>query len=660
MTSTTGGFINTTRSGSGAAFTSSGLLMFYGTDGIRYDYDPASGSSKGVLIENESTNEVLHNRTPGAVQATGNQLDPTYRVGSFVFDPSGSTVWIRDYGGPTVYTYNLSTPFDLSTLTTGATASVGSTGSKIFDYVQSASKAYTSQITTLRQYLFSGTGTAVIQSTASVGSDFAGGGNIYANAWNADGTKLYLYDGGNDDLHQYSLSSAYDISTLSHDKSFNLNSIFTFPAFASMDYESGSGKFYFFDDNGNHVWQCTTTSTGDISGLSIEGTYSMTVLGNSSNNICDSGSRLYNIEGTAGNEKLVEYSLGIPYDIRQFWYVSGASYVSYAQADTTGIDGISNRGFTVKADNSSVRYRQKFTVADDSSTHTARVLFLKDTETGRFPEVSLSLTGGSTSFTEDAQINTSTGDSVERNGTYGTAQVLDFGDWWAFDISIDNNGTGNTSLVFDIKPVYTTTFGSHTLPTGTFSTTFDFSQVENNRSHPSSLIETADSAVTRYRDQIELTKLADFYTGSDYTIILEAQPLYSDTVANTVVLSLDDGTANNRIELGYSSSSYPIATIVSSGATIASLEGSAAATGTANRFALSVSNNLYALSVDGSTANYDTSGSIPASSTHIRFGQDYSGSHKFEGHLREFIFESANTATGDLPTSSTGYVTETI
>ena len=81
-------------------------------------------------------------------------------------------------------------------------------------------------------------------------SDFSG--DPSGARWNNDGTKLFIIDKTNDQLHQYTLSTAYDLSTLSYNGYASVGEATT--AFG-FDFNSDGTKVFVVDRSNDRIYQ---------------------------------------------------------------------------------------------------------------------------------------------------------------------------------------------------------------------------------------------------------------------------------------------------------------------------------------------------------------------------------------------------------------------
>jgi hypothetical protein len=134
------------------------------------------------------------------------------------------------------------------------------------------------------------------------------------------------------------------------------------------------------------------------------------------------------------------------------WTMSGGT----ALLNAVGFDGLPNTATTI-TDNSAVAYgvlQQAKTIPNDSNPVAAAFWIAKDAVTNRFPQLLLSVTGGTTTGQRRACFNTSTGTFTTVNttgpGLSGTTTVTDEGLWWKVVITFNNNSTGNVTATAGI------------------------------------------------------------------------------------------------------------------------------------------------------------------------------------------------------------------
>jgi 6-phosphogluconolactonase (cycloisomerase 2 family) len=159
------------------------------------------------------------------------------------------------------------------------------------------------------------------------------------NAWgmdfSTDGTKLYVLGYDTDLIREFTLSTAWDISSASQTHTYSVAGIASFPNSVSI---SGDGtKIYFSNDDDDKVYQYTLSPAYDVSSASLSTSFSFAAKETSPRGLTFStdGTKMY-VSGF-GSNAVHEYSLS------SAWDVSSASFVqsfSFATQDTSsqGID----------------------------------------------------------------------------------------------------------------------------------------------------------------------------------------------------------------------------------------------------------------------------------------------------------------------------------
>ena len=180
------------------------------------------------------------------------------------FKPDGTKMYITGQWSGGVLQYSLSTAFDISTVSydsVSITVSSQDSQNQGIAFSTDGTKMYMTGVTNKRIYQYS-LSTAFDLSTASydsvsltVNSQDSGPHDV---AFNTDGTKMYMFGITNDKLFQYSLSTAFDLSTASYD---SVSSV----AFSSQDsgpiamtFSADGTKIYIFGNTYDRIYQYST------------------------------------------------------------------------------------------------------------------------------------------------------------------------------------------------------------------------------------------------------------------------------------------------------------------------------------------------------------------------------------------------------------------
>ena len=191
------------------------------------------------------------------------------------FKDDGTKMYIIGSGSDKIHQYSLSTSFDVSTVsydTVSLTVSTEDTdmqdlffkpdGTKIFAIGRTNNKVY--------QYSLS---TAWDLSTASYDSVsfsvLSQAVNSNGVTFKSDGTKMYNTSGNTDTVYQYTLSTAWDLSTASYDSvSFSVLSQDTSPN--GVTFKSDGTKMFIIGSSNDKVYQYSLSTVWDLSTASYD------------------------------------------------------------------------------------------------------------------------------------------------------------------------------------------------------------------------------------------------------------------------------------------------------------------------------------------------------------------------------------------------------
>jgi DNA-binding beta-propeller fold protein YncE len=222
---------------------------------------------------------------------TTNYYDVSSQVGNgqgiFLKD-DGTEMYVCDSGSDAIYQYSLSTAYEISSAS----------------YLQSFSVS--SQETSPRDLFFK-----------------------------SDGTKMYVTGTVGDDVNQYSLSTAWDISTASFEKLKSVSTWETAPT--GIAFKSDGTKMYIVGSNGDDVNEFDLTTAWDVGAISFVQNFSFasqTTIPNSIRFKPD-GTKMYTINTSTVPNQILEY------DLSTAWDVSSSSYLqNFSVVDIPSTSGI--------------------------------------------------------------------------------------------------------------------------------------------------------------------------------------------------------------------------------------------------------------------------------------------------------------------------------
>lgn len=263
--------------------------------------------------------------------------------------PDGTKVYICGFTGDEINEYNLSTAYDISTAAFNQLFSISSqeTSSRQVFFKSDGTSMYVVGVTndTVFQYTLS---TAWDISTASYASkSFSVASQDTAPvglSFKSDGTKMYISGSASgDNVYQYSLSTAWDVSTASYDSvSFTATGV---SSLRGVWFSSDGTHLYLVDGTTIDVSKATLSTAWDIStasmtsetlGVSSQDPTIYNVYGNSD------GTKLY-LMGS-GNDTIFQYStvsytqaLDLSTGTTFSFTPSGSTTVSFTNPPATGI-----------------------------------------------------------------------------------------------------------------------------------------------------------------------------------------------------------------------------------------------------------------------------------------------------------------------------------
>jgi len=194
---------------------------------------------------------------------------------AIAFKPDGTKMYMVGYDSDSVHQYSLSTAYDLSTASyDNISFSVVSQDSipQGISFKPDGTKMYMVGFDSDSVYQYS-LSTAYDISTASyddISFDFSPQDSLPEEiAFNTDGTKMYMVGIGSDSVHQYTLSTAYDISTASYDNiSFSVSEQEIAPE--GIAFNTDGTKMYMIGSSDDSVYQYTLSTAYDISTASYD------------------------------------------------------------------------------------------------------------------------------------------------------------------------------------------------------------------------------------------------------------------------------------------------------------------------------------------------------------------------------------------------------
>lgn len=259
----------------------------YDSKSIDLSANSSSPQAAGVVVRSNGTSVYVADRGDNVIHqydlSTAGDVSTASHVGSFdvsgqttnffgiYLGNDGQTVLLNDNGSDRLLEYSLSTAYDITSasftnafdISTDISTPLGLTAKR------DGTEVYISDFSdnVVHQYSLS---TAWDTSTASLTNTFDTSSEISNNALNAvwirsDGAKMVINDSGSssDVFHQYTLSTAWDISTASYDSvSQDLQSEGSSTTRAADFFENGSNSKMLKASDGSLVFQYSAFNSG--------------------------------------------------------------------------------------------------------------------------------------------------------------------------------------------------------------------------------------------------------------------------------------------------------------------------------------------------------------------------------------------------------------
>ena len=259
---------------------------------------------------------------------TAQERDPT----ALKFNPDGTKMYVCGIRNYTVYQYSLSSVFDVSTASYDSVSfSVAAqlSNPRGFTFKSDGSKMYVVGVSNDTIYQYSTAAAAPSEwidpdlanaSYDSVSFSVAGQDTSPISlSFSDDGTEMYVLGEANDYIVQYSLSTAWDITSAASPQTFSVSSQETVPT--GLFFKPDGTKMYVIGVIGDNVNEYDLSTAWDISTASYLQNFSISAQETAPQALWfkGDGAKMY-VTGAAGDDVN-------EYDLSTAWDVSSASYV---------------------------------------------------------------------------------------------------------------------------------------------------------------------------------------------------------------------------------------------------------------------------------------------------------------------------------------------
>ena len=234
-----------------------------------------------------------------------------------IFNDDGTKMYVPDSSNGYVYSYTLSTAFDVST-SSYITGYPSGYGLQSMSFNSDGTKMFLLTTSHVREYSLS-TAFSVTSSHASftrTNSLTSQESNMTGLAFNNDGTKMFTVGDGNNRVYEYALSTAFDTSSLSYTDNLSISSQESSPT--GIKFNHDGTKMYISGSVGDDINEYTLSTAFDISStVTHKGSYDVS----SSDSYSGATGFSFNNDGTklfttgTTNDRANEHSLTTPFSL---------------------------------------------------------------------------------------------------------------------------------------------------------------------------------------------------------------------------------------------------------------------------------------------------------------------------------------------------------
>ncbi len=382
-------------------------------------------------------------------------------TGGIAFNTDGTKMFVANVANDDVDEYTLSTGFDVSTASYDSNFSVASQdgGPNGIAFNTDGTKMFIAgkQTDSIYEYTLS---TGFDVSTASYDSSFSIAsqeGSVTDLAFNTDGTKMFIVGTDDDTVDEYNLSTGFDVSTASYVDGFSVQSQETVPT--GLEFSADGKRMFITGNNGDDVTEYKLTTAFDVSTASHVGQFDV------SSQETQASSIAFNADGTKmfvlgfNGEDVNEYNLTSAFRVANDTGSVGSALIGAYGTLTMSSDG----SYTYAANSSiegldsgeSVYDYFTYTVDDqlnDNSTDTAElkitVLGAANTKPVARNDVGVILENGTLTVNDGDNAN-ETGDSGTTYNATGehSGDVINTSSTTHYDTDAD----GDTLIVTEVR-----------------------------------------------------------------------------------------------------------------------------------------------------------------------------------------------------------------
>ena len=319
---------------------------------------PVAQNDTGTV--NEDATLTVSNGGNAAIVAGASHDGSPYAINegsirSLTFNNDGTTMFVVHASTPAVISkHALSTAFDITTASQSTTYDISShtTSPRGLLFNSDGTKLYinSDQNSNKKIYEFSLSTAYDISSLSSPSSTVVSGqdGSPKGIAFNADGSKMFLIGDSNNTVYEYSLSSAFDTTTISYtSRSLDVSSKEVTPR--GLSFNSTGTKLFITGQNSDEIHEYDLSTGFNLSTASYNGAFDMTGTVTKANDIVFNNDGTKAFIGQTGTNKIFSYSLSSPFSLVDITGENTGDVLHTSSSSNSDSDADDSASLTVSA-----------------------------------------------------------------------------------------------------------------------------------------------------------------------------------------------------------------------------------------------------------------------------------------------------------------------
>jgi VCBS repeat-containing protein len=319
---------------------------------------PTARDDTGIV--NEDARLIVSNSSDATSVAGASHDGTPYAIGegsirSLTFNHDGTKMFVVHASTPAVISeHALTTAFDITTASQSTTYDVSShtTSPRGLRFNSDGTKLYlnSDESSNKKVYEFSLSTAYDISSLPTPSSTVISGqdGNPRGIAFNTDGSKMFLLGDENDTVYEYSLSTPFNTTTISYtNRSLDFSSKEVTPR--GLSFNSTGTKLFITGQNSDDILEYDLSTGFNLSIASFNGAFDMTGTVSSPNDVVfnNDGSKAF--IGQTGSNKIFSFSLSSPFSLVDITGENTGDVLDTSSSSNSDSDADASASLTVTA-----------------------------------------------------------------------------------------------------------------------------------------------------------------------------------------------------------------------------------------------------------------------------------------------------------------------